>query len=191
MAKKNTLSDKDKSQLKEINERLREDTDTEETKKEIFYYKNGNKKREYYHKDGEFHREDWQGPAIIDYYDNGNVRKEEYKFNNQFHRTNGPQIIRYNKDGAKYLEKYVNENGDLDRMFNKPAEIWYYGNGKKMSECYCRDGKPHRDLDNGPAHVRYDEDGNIIHQEYLLYGKKFIKKESIFTRLFKRLFRFK
>jgi hypothetical protein len=98
----------DTSLIKEGNIEKWYDAKTNDLRKNIEYWSNGNKYFEVYYLNGKRHRED--GPAYQSWYQNGNKYFEAYYLNGKYHREDGPAKLRWYKDGNKYFEEYWLDN---------------------------------------------------------------------------------
>jgi antitoxin component YwqK of YwqJK toxin-antitoxin module len=75
------------------------DKKTNDIRKNIEYWSNGNKRDEAYFLNLNLHRED--GPARHGWYKNGTKEFESYFINGKLHREDGPAYQEWDRDGTK------------------------------------------------------------------------------------------
>ena len=159
----------------------------------------------WYNDEGQLHRED--GPAWIQHNHDGHVFEAWYKNNiyhrvgapasiikrndlvigetwyenGELHRVGGPAVMMLDEKGIVREELWV-EKGKLHRIGGPASSKRNERNGDEVNvfEKWFEDGEIHRI--GGPAVIQRDNEGDVIGEDYYLYGN-WIEKTDYIRRL--------
>jgi hypothetical protein len=105
---------------------------------------------------GQFHRDEKDGPALIHRdNETGVLVTEEYRRDGKAYREGGPSIIHRWPNGNVSFESYWHGEGFRD-VCRGPSTIRYDTEGRKLGESWLNPDGRHRDAAEGPGCVNYD-----------------------------------
>jgi hypothetical protein len=128
---------------------------------------------------GDFHREETNGPALIERdVTTGVILREEYFRDGQVHREDGPASTSRDAAGAVTGETW-HRHGQWHRDPAQGPAVWLRGSELHDAvEVYYVDDVMHRDPAQGPARIVRDNSGRVLEEEYWRNGE-FVSESSL------------